>query len=212
MASKWRAITACTPDYADEVARLSASCIKHGVTLTVYPYKDKESWILNCEHTVQVMRDALEDSPRINVVWLDADSVVNDYPSLFDDFPHDIGVYKRKNTAAYVKRHQDNSGVHYESGTIFLRNNKRTRAFIHMQLARLLKYDEARKLNAVTPMKLPDYPSLNHLLRDCDLDIGLLPVAYHCPMNNPQPEEVCDSPVIIQDMVGSFKRRGRMKL
>ena len=211
MLNKWRAITACTPDYVDEATCLSTSCIEHGVPFTIYPYIDKGNWVLNCEHTVQIIYDALEESHGVNILWLDADSIMNSYPFLFDNFKFNIGVYKRKNTEAYAKRHQDNSGYHYESGTIFYANRKETRLFVATQLGRLMKYDNVSKFDAVTPMKLFDYPSTNHMLRapDCKLTIGELPVSYHWPMNNPQPDEQCDKPVIIQDMVGSSKRRKR---
>lgn len=207
MSNTWRAITACTPDYTDEIMRLAASCVEHGVPLSIYPYLDLGDWVLNCEHTVNIMVDALVETPTHNIVWLDADSIVKSYPFLFDDFPYDIGVYKRKNTDAYVKRHQDNSGFHYESGTIFLANNIVTNSFVLSQAIALEQYSREHKFKTATPMKLPDYPSLNHRLRESSLSIGELPVAYHCPLSNPQPEEVCDKPVIIQDMVGSSKRR-----
>ena len=205
----WRAITACTPDYVDEATRLAASCVLHNVTLTIYPYKDLGDWCRNCEHTVKVMYDALWEHLGHNIVWLDADCVVASYPLVFDNFSHDIGVYKRANTERYAQRHNDNSGFHYESGAIFFTNNDAIKEFLRDQHKALVEYGNALKSNAITPMRLPDYPSLNHLLRDCNLNIGLLPVAYHYPMNNPQPEEVCDNPVIIQDMVGSSKRRQR---
>lgn len=205
----WYAITSCTSDYKPEVLRLAESCIEHRVPLIVYPHDDMGSWVLNCEHTVKVMDRALQENPNHNILWLDADAIVTDYPSLLDNFQHDIGVYKRKNTDAYAKCHQDDSGFHYESGMIFLRNVLVVQEFLAHQIAKLNEYDNMRRKSTATPMKLPDYPSLNHMLHYCDLDIGLLPVEYHWPLNNPQPDEACENPVIIQDMVGSTKRRER---
>lgn len=205
----WYAITSCTSDYKPEVLRLAESCIEHRVPLIVYPHDDMGSWVLNCEHTVKVMHKALWENPNHNILWLDADAIVADYPFLLDDFQHEIGVYKRKNTEAYAKRHQDDSGFHYESGMIFFRNIPQVREFLTYQVAKLTEYSRLRRESTPTPMKLPDYPSLNHLLRESSLDIGELPVSYHWPLNNPQPDEKCESPIIIQDMVGSTKRRER---
>lgn len=73
-------VTAATPGrYMAHAAKLVASGLTHGVTVTVYPIPDRGSWQNNCASKALVVKQALEAQPH-PVLWVDADATFVDVP------------------------------------------------------------------------------------------------------------------------------------
>jgi hypothetical protein len=212
LASKnWIILTAYTPDYEWEFERLKASA--KVISLPVYsrPIISSGDWRRDCEQTPVAILHWLETTPY-SILWLDSDSIVIRYPELIDkieiDGKDDMALYPRLNSASYAAHHKDDYPWHYETGTIYYRNNQKVKDFLKNQIKLLSDYKGQRRMSEFW------YPSSDHLLKRplCPVTIYPLPVEYAFPLGHRQPEEICTlpgGPVILQDMVGSRKRKER---
>ena len=95
--------------YELEVKNLRSSLENLQLTHEIYPIQNLGSWELNCQQKARCILQALETYPE-NIVWIDADAVVEAYPALFDDYDCDLAFF----WFPFDKR--------VRSGTLFLRN------------------------------------------------------------------------------------------
>jgi hypothetical protein len=92
-----------TPDYAECSARLVASLERHGYTNHVeYQVEPCGLWKANVCMKPQIINQAMSDIGG-DIVYLDADAVVHDRLTLFDEWygngvPNDIGVQYLRDT------------------------------------------------------------------------------------------------------------------
>lgn len=124
--------TVNTP-YEKEVENLIASCDEHNIDYYVQGYESRGQWVKNAAIKPEFLLDVLDLFPEKDIVYLDADAVIRQYPKLFDEMREDVGVHYRK-------------GTELLSGTIFLRNNVRSRNllkhWIHYQRENSTTWDQ----------------------------------------------------------------------
>lgn len=110
--------------YKPDALRMIASCRRHGLDYFVQPIEGEGSWLGNVRFKPKFMRAMLDRHPGRDLVWIDADGIVQQPPMLFDSLAKDP-EYQR-----FIL------GVHYFRGrklltnTVFLRNGETTRAMI----------------------------------------------------------------------------------
>ena len=95
--------------YEEEVVHLRQSLEQFEVPHTIYPIESKGNWEKNCQQKAICILDALE-SYSSNIVWVDADAVLNQYPGLFSELEGDFAFF----WFPFDQR--------IRSGTLFLRN------------------------------------------------------------------------------------------
>jgi hypothetical protein len=78
--------------YEDEVVHLEESLKRHGLKYIIYKRSTRGSWVANCAQKPEIILNALTCSSS-DVVYLDADAVVDSYPTIFDTIDCDIGVH-----------------------------------------------------------------------------------------------------------------------
>ena len=101
--------TADTP-YEEEVKKLQASIEQFSLPSFIPSRPNLGSWEKNCQQKADVILEALEMQPH-NVVWLDADAVIQQDPVLFGELQCDIGYH-------YLEHRKE-----LLSGTLFLKNS-----------------------------------------------------------------------------------------
>lgn len=104
--------------YEQEANKLKASLDKLNVSYDIVGVKNLGNWQANTRFKARFMQDMLDKHKGKNLVYVDSDAVIHQYPSLFDNYPYDIAV-----------RWQDFRWRKNEclSGTIFMANNQATR-------------------------------------------------------------------------------------
>lgn len=189
--------TVGTP-YEDEIKDLKQSMNKFNIPFLIYSYESLGTWRANCNATVFIVLETLMDFPQYNIVFIDADAIFHEYPILFEKLDCDIAAYKRKNSEGYILKHKCNKGYHWETGTIFYRNNERVHAFLENQL---------RIMDEVSTSKSNESYMTNDLLENTDLIIGELPISYSKIIGTVQPEEIDIKPVISHKLHGYKYRK-----
>ncbi len=178
------AFTVGTP-YEIEVQKLHDSIRRFDLPHKIYPMQDHGDWFTNCHHIIEVIEQGLSDFPDANIVWLDADAVILKDPILFSTFPHDLGAHRRKN--------KKGDGYHWNTGTIFYRNNEKVRERIQAMVLNMRAYYSG---------KAEVYYDVDWMLANADklnLDLGELSTSYSIIFDTKQPEELAVDPVIIHN-------------
>ena len=103
--------------YEKEVEHLRQSLETFDLPHTIYPIDSKGSWEKNCQQKANCLLQALE-SYSSNIVWVDADAIINQPPVLFDQLQCDLAFYR-----FFLDRR-------VRSGTLFLRNQAITKKFV----------------------------------------------------------------------------------
>ncbi len=145
--------TVNTP-YEQEVKNLRKSLEKFKVKHKIYPIKNTGSWAKNCQQKALVIRQAMDEFSE-NVVWIDADAILERTPELFSRLKCDIAYY-------YLKAFKE-----LLSGTLFFTNNQRMKSLV----------DEWIALNATNDKW--DQKNLQSIVESKrDLRKSILPVEY----------------------------------
>lgn len=107
----WRVVSFHTDDmlYNRHIERLKESLVDHGIESHVEKVPRETGWIHHVNYKPVFILKCLEMFDE-NIVWLDADAVVQQYPVLFDDMDADIAVHYK-------------GGKELLSGTVFIANN-----------------------------------------------------------------------------------------
>lgn len=156
--------------YQLEIKRLEESLIKFGLEYKFRAIGDRGSWRKNIHERIKILRDFLDEEQR-DIVYIDADGAVQQYPVLFDDFKDDMGIVKidrSKYWDNWKEFHPDR--YEYLGGTMYFKNNDRVRKM----LARWEELD--------APMKTAlSQHTLIHALEEHigkGLKVQLLPLTY----------------------------------
>ena len=145
----WRFAAFYTEDtpYEEEVHKLQDSARKLALPITITGVPSKGKWELNCGIKPQFILTCLEAFPDDDIVYVDADARIMQYPAIFDTLDCDIAVHYRE-------------GTELLSGTIFIKNNERVKRLIAdwiiAQQASPLMWDQK-----VLQQLLDDNPDLN---------------------------------------------------
>lgn len=82
-----------TPDYAEDAAELESSLLQFGLTPDIDAYEGRGDWLKNCAFKSEFIRDKLLEHEGRPVVWIDADGVVLQRPSLFFEIDCDFAAH-----------------------------------------------------------------------------------------------------------------------
>jgi len=142
--------------YVKEVEKLQVSCDALGYTLEIRQYPDRGNWTANTCIKATALREALAEY-KCDILYVDADAVIKEPVDSMWDKEFDIAVH-------YLER------MTLLSGTIFLRNNARTRIL-------LLAWEAACLREGYTQ---PDQGVLQRIIQEegTDLGIRLLNIDY----------------------------------
>ena len=125
--------TRSTPYKAVAEQYLLPSLARLGIHCDLSVVEDRGSWLANIAHKPEVIEKALNKYKPVgvNVVYLDVDAVVELYPGVFDVIGQkcDMACHYIDRVAWYGL---SNASVKPEvfNGTIFFKNNEKTRAFV----------------------------------------------------------------------------------
>jgi hypothetical protein len=106
--------------YKPDAVKMMASCERFGLDYYVLNIKGEGSWLANVRYKPAFMQQMLAQHQGKNLVWIDVDGVVQQYPQLLDDL---AGAMEYKDFII---------GVHYFrkrellTNTVFLRNCDQT--------------------------------------------------------------------------------------
>jgi len=103
--------------YEDEIQGLVKSCANFNIQCEVRGYPSRDSWQENTCIKPEFILDMMEEFPNKDLVYIDADGIVQQYPELFDTMTDDIAIHYK-------------DGTELLSGTIFIKNNDKMKLFI----------------------------------------------------------------------------------
>ena len=103
--------------YREEIQGLIKSCANFQIPCITKGYPTRGNWHENTSMKPEVILDFMREYPESDIVYLDADAIVQQYPRIFDDTPADIAVHFR-------------NGKELLSGTIFIKNTEKMMMFI----------------------------------------------------------------------------------
>ena len=114
--------------YKDLAKRFVESLKKYKVLYCVEGVPNLNDWHRNTNHKPSFLLNMLEKFLDKNVVWIDCDAELLQYPSLFDSLDCDVAAHEF-DRCLYQSRRK-NWPKELLSGTIFLRNNERVRDLV----------------------------------------------------------------------------------
>ena len=113
-----------THKYAMAAGELYDSLLRFKLRNNLYYLRDLGSWFKHVQYKPAFIKNTLATT-NADVVWLDADSVVKQYPKrLF------LLVYENYDIAAFRFAPSDDQYAKMCSGTVYFKNNKVTRAVV----------------------------------------------------------------------------------
>ena len=90
-------VSCYTSDYLDSAMRLIESLKQHKLVYDVQEYEDQGSWEKNCNFKPYFIRDMRKKHRGRPVVWVDADAVINDRPTLLYQLDCDFAAHHLNN-------------------------------------------------------------------------------------------------------------------
>jgi hypothetical protein len=153
----WLAVAYFTRDqlYEKVIQNLYESFKKQGVAFDSYSFENPGSWLLGTRLKPGFILDMMRRHPDKNIVYIDADAVLNGYPDMFNHMRGDL--------AAYHHREKE-----YATGTLYFKNTARVQEFVQTWIG----------IQDAMP-ELPDGPCYNKALTMfSDLHLVKLPMTY----------------------------------
>lgn len=146
------AVTFYTNDYYEQQTKnLNLSCKKFEIPLIITKAEDKGSWVKNCAFKSYYIYEMLM-TLKTDVLWLDSDSCIMKYPSLFDSIKEDFAI--RAEPGQRVKKPVGREAISlpqnwpssiapcwFNSGTIFFKNNDKAKELCRQWLKLCSKND-----------------------------------------------------------------------
>ena len=128
--SKWVVVSFFTTGtgYEDEVKKLEASLNEFKIDYHLFPCEPRGSWRRNLDYKSQIILEAFDMFPGTDIVFIDADGVVRQYPKLFDKLSNGSD----SDLAAHFHPYQGTTmaGGSLLSGTLWFRNSDRGRKIV----------------------------------------------------------------------------------
>lgn len=155
--------------YELEIHRLERSAVRFGFEYDFYAQEDLGSWRANIHDRIRILKHFLDKYPTRDILYVDADGEIQQYPELFDNFEADFGICKIDRSHYW----KDWKTFHHEQfeylgGTMYLANNERVRNFLNL-------WD---RLDAPMETKLSQHTMINAIRQLEYLNIKLLPLTY----------------------------------
>ena len=156
--------------YELEIRRLKKSAVRFGLEYDFYAQKDLGSWRANIHDRIRILRHFLDKHKGRDILYIDADGEIQQYPALFDDFKDEFGITKidrSKYWKDWEEFHSDR--FEYLGGTMYLKNCKPVRELL----------DLWERLDAPMETKLSQH-TLIHAIEGMEgkIKINLLPLTY----------------------------------
>ena len=105
--------------YEEEIKKLIECYKRFDLPYIIEAVDSRYSWQANCKIKAEVIKRQLKENPTKAVVYLDADSVIHKYPSLFFEIKEDIGVnYRDWNIGEQFPSPQLNGAVLFFNNTL----------------------------------------------------------------------------------------------
>lgn len=114
--------------YVEEANRLIKELHLFGLEHDIQGISSFGSWQKNTQYKAKFIAGMMEKYPKRNILWLDVDSSIHQYPDVFDNADFDLGVHKidwQKYTHGRRKDKQLANAV------IYLKNIDKVRRFVH---------------------------------------------------------------------------------
>lgn len=199
----WIVVAFCSIDspYEFELAQhLLPSLEKFKILHHIDVVENKGSWLKNVAEKPAVIYRALEKYPSKDLVILDADSEILQYPKLFDEIPEEFDL--ALHTLDWNTWYRNGSNVkEVLSGTIFMRNTPK------------MKELTAQWYNRANSSGVWEQKCLEKLIQEMKIDVYPLPVEYCYIMSLPDGKEPfvkCDNKVIAHFQASrKYKRLSR---
>ncbi len=164
--------------YAEKVINLEASLQKFKLPYEIVPIRHQGSWQANTQYKPYVIKQMLIKHFPKDIVYIDADAVVQSYPDLFEHFSGDFGAVLFDQAELL-------------SGTLYLANNPRVMALVDRWIEGCFK----------NPM-LWEQKVLQYILKeasDLKIKVAFLPYAYCKIFDAPRG----DAPTVIEQFQAS---------
>lgn len=113
--------------YEKEIEGLVKSCANFDLQCEIKGYDTRGTWHENTCIKPEFILDTMDAFPDKDLVYIDADGIVQQYPKLFDNINADLGVHYR-------------DGRELLSGTVYVKNNNKMRLFIKCWINILSNY------------------------------------------------------------------------
>jgi len=152
----WKVVSFHTDDvlYKWHIERLRASLIEFGIDSYIEEIPHRSSWLDHANYKPVFILKCLEMFDE-NIVWLDADAIVREYPVLFDDMEADIAVHYK-------------GGSELLGGTVYVANNESGRNVAVEWVKEIERYGSHQN----------DQQTLQRLLSRSNYKVTTLPAPY----------------------------------
>lgn len=156
--------TVNTP-YEKIVLNLTQSLLKFELAHDVQGIQSKGNWYKNTQYKAQFLLEML-DKHQENIIWVDADAIIQQYPVLFDTLDCDVGVHYRQ---WRLKKCPEGELL---SGTLYLANNEKIKQLIRRWVNNIYESKDPR----VYDQKILQFTIKES--KDLDLKVHQLPATY----------------------------------
>jgi hypothetical protein len=117
--------------YQEEIKNLEASLKKHNIPMDLVAIPSQASWQANTHYKPYFIKQMMYRHFPKDILYLDADAVVQQYPVLFDHFKGDVGVF-------FLER--ENQDEELVSSTLYFANNQRSLELVERWIACCIEY------------------------------------------------------------------------
>lgn len=158
--------------YETEIKNLTKSLKFFDLPYFIFNFEPQGTWRRNLNFKSQCILEAFKMFPDRDIVFLDADAIVRQYPKLFDQ----LSKEKKYHIGAHFFRYLPRSGDPDEllSGTLWIRNDEIGHRIVNRWHKLGLKYENIRHQKC---LKL----ALNELIREgLNIQINHFPFEYTC--------------------------------
>ncbi len=143
--------------YAEEVENLIESIEHFKLPMDIQGMESKGSWQKNCIHKPEFIREMIYKHPDNDILYVDADARIQQYPQLLDDVDFDLGICPFEEELL--------------GGTLYFANNQKTRDLLDIWI------DECHK-----NLEVWEITTLIRILPECEkklkIKVHLLPPTY----------------------------------
>lgn len=184
--------------------KLIPSLEKFNLPYHIYPVDDLGKWERNRCIRASILFDAL-NTFKEDIVWTDADSIINSYPTLLYEIPLNIDIaICNLSWEEMFGRPQDKGKFEIIAGTFLLRNTAKVKWFIKEWKEKT--FDNA-DLNSVRPQRV-----LEEMLKQHHYDMNMynLPRSYCYIVDTPwgaPPAVSIDNPHIVHYQLSRVARK-----
>ena len=145
--------------YAEEMKNLEASLNTHHLPRDIVAITDQGNWQKNTHYKPYFIKQMLIKHFPKDILYLDADARVQQYPTLFDSFKADMGIF-------YWERNRDE----LISSTLYFANNAKAMEIVERWITCCFENP------ALWDQKVLDYVIKNS--NDLELNVQKLPPTY----------------------------------